>query len=429
MTFKEVKAELAVAAAVFCKPGTERVMALCQKLGMPQNSFRAIHITGTNGKGSTSRMIERALSASGYRTAQFSSPYLLCPTECVRIGGTPISKRRFASVAKKVLDAAKGMTDPPTEFELLTVIAFLAFCEEGVDVAVIEVGMGGRTDATNVIDAPALSIITGVSLEHTAFLGDSVKAIASEKAGIIKQGCPVLYGGNDEEAYDVIRARAQALSAPLYRTAPEKIAVLSASTEGTVFTYRERNALTLPLLGLYQVKNAALALDALTLLRDSFPRIGDAAVCQGFRSLTWEARFERLCDDPPVYFDGAHNPDGIAAAKESIMTYFQGGVILVGGILADKDYLAVAHLLSPHVKVAFTVTPKNPRALSAKAYAEAFKSAGVPAIPTRSAASALARAKEIAKAASLPVLCIGSLYLYADIRKATKNASHKRGLH
>ena len=167
------------------------------------------------------------------------------------------------------------------------------------------------------------------------------------------------------------------------------------------------------------------ALDALTLLRDSFPRIGDAAICQGFRALTWEARFERLCDDPPVYFDGAHNPDGIAAAKESIMTYFQGGVILVGGILADKDYLAVAHLLSPHVKTAFTVTPKNPRALSAKAYAEAFKSAGVPAIPTRSAASALARAKEMAKDASLPVLCIGSLYLYADIRKAVKKASHK----
>ena len=425
MTFKETKERLSSAAAVFCKPGTERVMALCQKLGMPQNSFRAIHITGTNGKGSTTHMIERVLYASGYRTGQFSSPYLLCPTECVRIDGAPVSKRRFASVAKRVFDAAKDMTDPPTEFELLTVIAFLAFWEENIDVAVIEVGMGGRTDATNVIDAPALSVITGVSLEHTAFLGDTVKAIAGEKAGIIKQGCPVLYGGKDEEAYSVIRARAEALNAPLYRTAPEKIAVLSASAAGTVFTYRERKALTLPLLGLYQVKNAALALDALTILSKTFPRIREESILQGFSSLAWEARFERICDDPPVYFDGAHNPDGIAAAKESIMTYFQGGVILVGGILADKDYLAVAHLLSPHVKTAFTVTPKNPRALSAKAYAEAFKSAGVPAIPTRSVLSALSRAKEMAKDASLPVLCIGSLYLYADIRKAVKKTSHK----
>ena len=418
MTFTEVKAKLKAASAIFCKPGTERVEALCARLGMPQNAFPVIHVTGTNGKGSTSCMLEGVLRASGYRTGQFSSPYLISPTECVRIDGRPISAHRFAQTAEKVFGVAEGMADPPTEFELITVIAFLAFAEAKIDVGVIEVCMGGRTDATNVIDAPLLSVITGVHREHTAYLGDTVEQIAAEKAGIIKTNCPVLYGGEDGGAYKVIEQRAKALSAPLHRTFPDALSLVSADTQGTFFTYRAPKAYFIPLLGLYQIKNAALALDALALLQNALPRITEESIRVGLRSLSWEGRFERLCTDPPVYFDGAHNPDGIAAAKDSIMTYFPHGIVLVGGILADKDYRSVVRLLAPHVKAAFTVTPKNPRALPAKAYAEAFKAAGIPAISSRSVGTALTHAMAKAQALSLPVLCIGSLYLYAEIRKA-----------
>lgn len=417
MTFKEVSAQLAQAASFFCKPGTERVEALTSRLGMPQNAYPVVHVTGTNGKGSTSLMIASVLSASGYRTGQFSSPYLTCPTECIRIDGVPLTKRRFTQIAAQVLDAARTLDDPPTEFELLTVMAYLAFREAKVALAVVEVGMGGRTDATNIIDAPLLSVITGVSLEHTAYLGTTVSQIAREKAGIVKAGCPVLFGGSDGEAYQVIATHARSLGAPVYRTAPEKITLLDATPNGSRFKYRAPTVYPMPLPGLYQVSNAACALDALAILRAKLPKIREESIREGFLGLRWQGRFECLCQDPPVYFDGAHNPDGIAAAEKTIRAYFKDGVILVSGILADKDYATVVRILSPHLHAAYTVTPKNPRALDAATYAHAFREAGVPATPCATVRKALASAMTMAKEKGLPVLCIGSLYLYDSIKR------------
>lgn len=425
MTFKQVTARLKDAARAFCKPGTERVEELCARLGHPERAVPVIHVTGTNGKGSTSLMLASVLTAAGYKTGQFSSPYLSDPTECVRIHNTQISKRSFAFLAKKVFDAAEGMSDAPTEFELLTVIALLAFREAALDVAVVEVCMGGRLDATNVIDAPLLSVITGVSIDHTAFLGNTLADIAKVKAGIVKRGCPVLYGGDAGEAEEVIRAEAQALHAPFFKTRSELLRVESLSLDGTRFSFGNLSAITLPLLGTYQLKNAATALTALALLKERLPLLGEDAIRRGFAALTWEARFERLADDPPLYFDGAHNPEGIAAAAESIRHYFKDGIVLIGGVLRDKDYAVIAKMLAPLACLAFTVTPTNPRALDAKEYAAVLREAGVDATACKNVNMALQKARLAAKERSLPIVCLGSLYLYGAVKRAVEQTKKR----
>ncbi len=417
VTFTQVSHRLDLAGKVFCKPGTERVRALCEKLGHPEKDLAVIHVTGTNGKGSTCALLESVLRTAGYRTGFFTTPYLTSRCDSIRLCGAPVSEAAFAKIASEVLAAADGMTDPPTEFELLTVCAFLTFARAAVDVVLLEVCMGGRLDATNVIDAPLLSVITGVSIEHTAFLGSTLREIAAVKAGIVKEGCPILYGGEENEAEEVIRAEANALHAPFYKVAKGDVRDVRTSLLGTRFSFGKYNELSLSLLGLYQVKNAACALSALSLLSERLPHT-EADVRRAFASLRWEARFERLSDDPPLFFDGAHNPEGIAAAKETLTAYFKDGVVLVGGILADKDYTQVASLLAPHVRHAFTVTPPSPRALPAEKYAEALEAAGIDAQAAESIPEALAKAKSYAKAHGLPVVVLGSLYLYDSIKKA-----------
>lgn len=420
MTFNDVTARLKEAAGVFCKPGTERVEALCDHLGHPERDFRVIHVTGTNGKGSTSLMLASVLAAAGYKTGQFSSPYLSLPTECVRISNTPITKRRFASAAEKVFAAAEKMEDTPTEFELLTVIAFLAFKLAGVEIAVIEVCMGGRLDATNVIEKPLLSVITGVSVDHTAFLGSTLSDIAYVKAGIIKKGCPVLYGGKQGDAEEVIRKEAKELRSPFHKTKHGLMKKEQITLDGTHFSFGKIRGLTLPLLGTYQLKNAATALTALSLLKDQLPRLNEDAIRRGLAGAAWEGRFERLASDPPLFFDGAHNPEGIDAAAESIRTYFKDGVILVSGVLRDKDYKAMASKLAPLTHTAFTVTPGSARALDAKDYAAALRKVGVRATHQKSVKIALQKAEKAAKAHALPIVCLGSLYLYDKVKKAIK---------
>lgn len=421
MTYEQASRLLDAAGTVFCKPGTERVRELCARLGHPERAYPAVHVTGTNGKGSTSAMIESALRAAGYRTGLFSTPYLGKRNGCIRLGGTPIDDARFAALSERLFAAASGMADPPTEYELLTVLAFLAFAETEADVAVIEVCMGGRLDATNVIDAPLLSVITGVSLEHTAFLGSTLKEIAHVKAGIVKAGCPVLYGGDAGEAEEVVRAEAELLGAPFYKTDASRIRTESATLDGTRFFF-DGIPFSLSVLGLYQTKNAACALSALGILKERLPRITEEATRAGLSALRWEARFERLSDDPPIFFDGAHNPEGIAAACETLKAYFPSGICLVGGILADKDHVSVAALLAPHVRHAFTVTPPSSRALSAEGYKNTLTRAGISAEAAKDVADALEGARAYAKKNGLPIVCLGSLYLYDSIKAALKKA-------
>jgi dihydrofolate synthase/folylpolyglutamate synthase len=400
----------------FCKPGLERISALCKALGDPQKKLKFIHIAGTNGKGSTSAMLESVLRESGYKTGLFTSPYIRTFNERMRVDGENISDGELAEITEYVRPFADAMTDKPTEFELISAIAFEYFSRNNCDVVVLEAGMGGRLDSTNVIDSALLSIITGIALDHTAFLGDTVEKIAAEKAGIIKCGCPVLFGGEDEAAERVIRERAAEKNAPFNRVDRSSLTLHSQTLDGTVFDFGEYKNMQIRMLGSYQPRNAATVLSAIDILKERGFSIPDSAISRGLEATRWQARFEVISNDPLVIFDGAHNPEGIAAAVESIRLYFgKERVYVLTGVLRDKDYNIIASDISKVASRAFTLTPDNPRALSAEEYAEVLKEKGVEATPYPDIESALSAAREQARRDGVPLICMGSLYTYSSI--------------
>lgn len=400
----------------FCKPGLERISELCGAIKDPQKKLKFIHIAGTNGKGSTSAMLESVLREAGYKTGLFTSPYIRTFNERMRVNGENISDEELAQITEYVRPFADAMTDKPTEFELISAIAFEYFRRNGCDVVVLEAGMGGRLDSTNVIESSLLSIITGIALDHTAFLGDTVEKIAAEKAGIIKAGCPVLFGGEDKSAETVIRERAEALGSRLSVVDRSSLEIISEDLCGTVFDFGGYKNLKIGLLGSYQPKNASTVLAAIDLLRKSGLDVPDSAVLSGLEKTRWAARFEVISKEPLVIFDGAHNPEGVAAAVDSIQRYFgEKRVFVLSGVLRDKDYNIIARDISRVASRAFTLTPENPRTLSAAEYAEVLRGKGVEATPYCSIYEALDAATEQAAKEGAPLFCLGSLYTYSSV--------------
>ena len=400
----------------FCKPGLERIGELCERLGHPENKLKFIHVAGTNGKGSTSAMLDSVLRAAGYKTGLYTSPYIRVFNERMRVNGKNISDSELASLTEYIKPIADGMNDKPTEFELITALAFEYFARHNCDVVILEAGMGGRLDSTNIINTSVLSIITGIALDHTAFLGDTVEKIAFEKAGIIKPLIPVIFGGTDASAEAVIRDKADELGSAFKTVDYSALLVKDMSLDGTVFDFGKYQDLKISLLGSYQPRNAAIVVSAVDVLRENGFEISDAALKEGLSSAEWQGRFEILSREPLIIFDGAHNPQGIEAAVESIAFYFRSQkVALVTGVLRDKDYTYIARKLSTVASAAFTFTPDSPRALDSKEYASVLSSAGISVISCDSVSSALDKAKEYAKANSCPVICAGSLYAYAKI--------------
>ncbi len=407
--------------SVFCKPGLERINELLKSLGHPEKDIKYIHVAGTNGKGSTSSMLAEILMAAGYKVGLYTSPYVRRFNERMRISGVEISDSELVEITELVRPITDAMTDKPTEFELITAIAFEYFRRGGCDVVVLEVGMGGRFDSTNVIDSPLLSIITGISLDHVAFLGDTVEKIAFEKAGIIKENCPVLFGGNDGSALSVIRKVAEEKRAPLHTVEHTALRVKKSDLSGSEFSYKEWKNARISLLGFYQPRNAAIVLEAVDILRGRGLAISDTAVRQGLLSTSWPARFEIILDSPTVIFDGAHNAEGIAAAVESIKMYFgEKKVVIFTGVLSDKDYRLIAKNIAEVASSAFVITPDNPRALSAKKYAEILATNGVDATPCESIEEALKKGVATAIKHNTALCCLGSLYTYGDVLDAIK---------
>ena len=409
----------------FCKPGLERISALCDALGNPERDLKFIHVAGTNGKGSTSSMLSYILKESGYRVGLYTSPYIYRFNERMAINNESISDDELVRLTEKLMPIVREMDDKPTEFELITAMAFLYFKESGADVVVLEVGMGGRFDSTNVIDNPYLSIITGISLDHTAFLGDTVEKIAYEKAGIIKSGSPVLYCGDDEAAFDVIKRVANEKDCRLYRTDRGQICDTAMTLEGGSFSYKDWKDVKISLLGEYQFYNCAGVLEAVEILRQRGLNIDTGAVYRGLNAAKWRARFEIVHRDPTVIFDGAHNPEGIFAAVESIKKYYDRKVCVFSGVLKDKDYNFVAKKLSEVAGSAYTVTPDNPRALGAEEYASVLRGEGVDAHATASVSDAIRRAIARAKEDRTAVCCLGSLYTYRDVIDALRAIDNK----
>ena len=399
------------------KPGISRVCELAGLMGNPQNDLKIIHVTGTNGKGSTCAMIESVLIKSGFKTGKFSSPWIEKINEYISVSGNPLSDTDFAKALTEVADIADKMVDHPTEFEVITVAAYNCFKKEKCDIVIIETGMGGTGDATNIIETPILSVITNVAMDHTKFLGDTLEEIAENKAGIIKENCPVLFGGDDEKVLKVIEKIADEKKAEFFTT--DKPDIISSNIYGSEFEYRGLT-IKIPLAGECQPHNVATAIDAIDILVSQGFEVSDEDIINGLSNVRWKGRFEVLSEDPLFVFDGGHNIHGIMYAALSIKKYFGEKVNILTGVLADKDYEKMADIISPFASTVFTVTPDNPRALTAEKFADVFRNKGVNTISSESVSEGVKKALELSKKENRPLITIGSLYMYKDVKKASR---------
>lgn len=397
--------------------GTDCEKELLSLLGNPQDKLRFIHVAGTNGKGSFCSMMSSVLQKQGYKVGLYTSPYIVVFNDRIRVNGLPIAEDDINDLFLRVRQKADTMKTPPSSFDFITAAAFLCFYETKCDIVVLEVGLGGRYDSTNVIKNSLLSVITGIAFDHTEILGDTIEKIAWEKAGIIKENCPALYGGNDEKALAVIEKECEEKHSELTVKNPDLLKILSTTLDGTEFEFDGKEYF-IRLLGLYQPANAATVLAAIDVLRKHGFEISETAVKDGLSSAVWQARFEKIADEPVVLYDGGHNPQGVRAAVESVRAYFGDKKInLLVGILADKAHGEMAEELAKIADRVICIAPPSPRALPAEALAEEFCEAGANA----RAANSIKEGVKIALSYKKPVLVIGSLYSYNDVSESVRS--------
>ncbi|MBQ4341764.1 MAG: bifunctional folylpolyglutamate synthase/dihydrofolate synthase [Clostridia bacterium] len=404
--------------------GLERIAELTARMGFPQDAVPTVHIAGTNGKGSFTAMLASILKEAGLRVGSFTSPAMLGSAESIRIDGRCADEAELEDAITSVKPFALSMRERPTEFEVMTAAAFLMISCAGCDIALIECGLGGDGDSTNVIKSPLLSVITNVQFDHMARLGNTLSEIASHKAGIIKRGRPVLFGGTSAEALAVIQKKAAENSAPLYTVRHDE-RLISSSLDGVRAYLPGFGELELSLLGGYQAENAANVLEAVNLLRAMGLAIPDEAVKRGLMRTRWPGRCELLCRDPLVMFDGAHNPAGIMHAAETVKTLLGGSAVLLMGVLADKDRSLYAKTLAPYADAMFCVRPSSPRALGPDVLAAEFREAGVASFPFDSFDKGVRAAYNYAVEHGKPLFALGSLYMYAGFRSSLRSITEE----
>lgn len=422
MNYKETIDYIHSVSWTFCKPGLERIEELCEKIDNPQSELRFIHVAGTNGKGSFCSMLSSVLIAQGYTVGTFTSPYVKVFNERMCVNGEMISDEELSELTAEIKPIADSMEDKPTEFELITAIGFQYFKRKKCDYVVLECGLGGRLDSTNIVENSILSVITGIAFDHTSILGNTIKEIAMEKAGIIKEGIPVLWCGDSVEAREVIFAEAERKNAPFYDVEREYLTVKKQTLDGTIFDYDDLNNIKISLLGTYQIENATNVLNAIKVLKGNGVEISNEAIYQGLAKAKWHARFEVILDTPMVIFDGGHNPQGVVSAVNSIKQYLgDERVYAITGVMADKDYSFIASEISKVSERVFCLTPDNSRALDSEAYAEVYRGLGIEAESFKSIDNAIFSAVEMAMKNDKKILCLGSLYMYADVLKAIES--------
>jgi len=401
------------------KLGLGRMQEALARLGHPERQYKVLHVAGTNGKGSTSAMLASVLRAAGYKTGLYTSPYLDAFTDRFGLDGADIGQGALARMVTKLKPLADELG--LTQFEFITTLALLYYAESKADVVVLEVGLGGRFDATNVV-LPVVSIITNIGFDHMEVLGDTLPKIAFEKAGIIKPGIPVVTATTDEAALSVIAEVAGANAAPLRILNKDFSATsLAASLHGQTFLYQNeevRLEFNLPLLGPHQVQNAALAVDALLWLRERGYSLTVRDIEQGLDTVRWPGRFEVVAEHPLLIMDGAHNTHGVTSLIKSLADLLPGRkVLLVVGIMQDKEPREMLSLLAPHVKRFYASAPKLPRAMPAGELAALASNLGLAGEHYDSVASALGAAVTDATPLDI-VLVAGSLYTVSEARSA-----------
>ena len=399
--------------------GLDRIRTLMGRLGDPQDKLQIIHLAGTNGKGSTACFLASMLGAAGYKTGLYTSPYIHSFHERMQVDGAAIPDEALDRIVERVRREADDMADHPTTFELVTAVAFCWFLEAGCDIVVLETGMGGGLDATNVISSPLVTVITPIDMDHMEYLGDTIAKIATAKAGIIKPGRPVVMARQRPEAAAVLAEVADQQNAPLRAVDLSAFSPGPFSLEGQRFSFGALNDLSIRLLGRYQMENAALALTALDVLTQQGFSIPEAAKRSGLAAARWPGRFELCARDPAVIVDGGHNAQGARALADNLGRYFPGQeVVFVMGILADKELAAIAAPILPLARQVFTFSPNSDRAMPATELAHVLSAQGARAASVDGgAAPALEMA--IQAAGRDGVVCyFGSLYSVGEAREA-----------
>ena len=411
-----------------------RMERFLERVGDPQRRAITIHVAGTKGKGSTAALCDAALTAAGHRTGFYSSPHLHYFTERIRLGSEPVSETKFAALVEQLWpyredpEAPKGMK-AVTLFEFVTGMAFQCFAQEEVTFQTVEVGLGGRLDATNVVE-PAVAVITSISKDHTAILGDSLGEIAGEKAGIIKKGSTVVIAPQAPEAADVIRERCLQVNANAIQVGSDVTWRRGPSSAGgqslTVKGRRSEYQLEIPLLGAYQLENAAAAVAALEVLVESGHQIPAEAISLGFSRVSWPCRMEILARDPLVVADGAHNPYSMEALLDSLPSYLpHRRLVVVAGFSRDKSVAQMVQRLSKENPVVFATRSRHPRSLAPSAVAGHFENEGVPTVETPDVEGALRQAMAAAEPGDL-VLVTGSLFVAAEARESVLGIQPER---
>ena len=403
-------------------PGLDSIRALCKQLGNPQDTLSFLHIAGTNGKGSTLAYLSTILAKAGYVVGRYSSPAILEYRERFQVNGKMISQKDFGNLMEKVKAACEDMVaqglSQPTAFEVETALAFLYFAEKKCQLVVLETGMGGTLDATNLIETTLISVITSISMDHMGFLGKTIEQIAAHKAGIIKPGKPVVTTRQQPEVLAVITKVAESKQATLTVSDDSQIQNAKTGLSKQTFDYGEFKKLEITLSGTFQLQNCALALDVILELRKQGYRISEKAIRQGLKETTWPGRFTVLSKQPLLIADGAHNEDAAEKLFTTLKMHFTNQKITyIIGVLADKEHEKMLSRMLPLAERVFTVTPPNKRALAGESLAEEVRSFGCDAVYCESmeqaAELALANVKEDGV-----ILAFGSLSYLAVLKEA-----------
>ncbi|MCL2169712.1 MAG: bifunctional folylpolyglutamate synthase/dihydrofolate synthase [Defluviitaleaceae bacterium] len=385
------------------KLGLERTLAVLEVLGNPHERLKFVHIAGTNGKGSTAAMVANILKKAGYKVGLYTSPYVSCVTESMSINDVNITKTRLDAMVGGLLEYINSQTDKPTEFEIMTPLAFQYFLEEKCDIVVLEVGLGGRLDATNVIGSPEVAVITPIGLDHMEFLGGTVESIAGEKAGIIKTGTVCVCHAQVPSVLDVIRKKCA-------QNDVELRVVTEPETE-----------LKVSLIGAHQRFNAAVAIQVVNVLRQRAWNIPPDAVTDGLATVKWAGRFEILSESPLFALDGAHNAHSVQSVVDTLVSLYKDKrITFIYGVLADKDYKAMTEILLPVAENFITITPDSPRALPASKLADYINSRSKPAVAYDTIKKGVAKALHATDSSSI-ICALGSLYIFQGIRDALKH--------
>ena len=399
--------------------GLDTMRHLMAKLNNPQDKVKFIQVAGTNGKGSTAAYLTSILSEAGIKVGRYTSPAVFSSTEQYFACGGCISESEYAKGMTAVAEAAASLDgETPTAFEQETALAFWYFAQKGCELAILEAGLGGDMDATNIVTTTVCSIITSISMDHCRILGNKISEIAAHKAGIIKPGAPVICIEQKEDAMEPIRAAAKAADTPLYEVHRDEVRQIFSDKRESIVFFREFVNLHLKMLGSCQPENAALAVQAASVLSRSYP-IEKKHIYDGIEKTRWGGRFELHSGSPDIILDGAHNPDGIRRLRESVNQMFGAvPICYVCGVLADKDYEKEIEILFGRASNVFTVTPPSPRAMKSTDLKAAIKER-FPQLKVTSFDSedGIEKAMEAAVSQNNPVVVCGTLTILARVKE------------